>query len=209
MVEALTSAVAGTSGGPMLNERMQHGYQSGVDSLAASDLVEVAATGTDPAQGYSVAPKLFTTELKTFAANQGTLTEEHFGPAGVVVTYTDPEELLEVLPQLPGSLTATVHASGDEHALAGRIGSALQAVAGRLIFNAWPTGVAVAWGMQHGGPWPATTNALFTSVGSTAIRRWLVPVSYQSWPEELLPPELQAGNPLGIVRRYDGVLGTK
>jgi NADP-dependent aldehyde dehydrogenase len=106
-------------------------------------------------------------------------------------------------------LTATVHASSDEHALAGRIGDALQAVAGRLIFNAWPTGVAVAWGMQHGGPWPATTNSLFTSVGSTAIRRWLVPVSYQSWPEELLPPELQAGNPLGIPRRYDGVLGTR
>ncbi|MFC0545411.1 aldehyde dehydrogenase (NADP(+)) [Kutzneria chonburiensis] len=209
MVEALTAAVGASSGGPMLNERMQQGYQSGVDSLAASDLVELAATGSDPAQGYSVAPKLFTTELKTFAANLGTLTEEHFGPAGVVVTYTDPEELLEVLPQLPGSLTATVHASSSEHALAGRIGSALQAVAGRLIFNAWPTGVAVAWGMQHGGPWPATTNALFTSVGSTAIRRWLVPVSYQSWPEDLLPPELQAGNPLGIPRRFDGVLGTK
>jgi len=208
MVESLTAAVAGTSGGPMLNERMQHGYQSGVDSLAGSDLVELAATGTDPAQGFSVAPKLFTTELKTFAANQGTLTEEHFGPAGVVVTYTDPEELLDVLPQLPGSLTATVHASSAEHQLAGRIGSALQAVAGRLIFNAWPTGVAVAWGMQHGGPWPATTNALHTSVGSTAIRRWLVPVTYQSWPEELLPPELQAGNPLGIPRRFDGVLGT-
>ncbi|MFI9381586.1 aldehyde dehydrogenase (NADP(+)) [Kutzneria sp. NPDC052558] len=209
MVEALKAAVVATQGGPMLNERMQQGYQSGVDSLAASDLVELAATGGDPAEGFSVAPKLFTTELKTFAANQGTLTEEHFGPAGVVVTYTDPEELLDVLPQLPGSLTATVHASSEEHALAGRIGSALQPVAGRLIFNAWPTGVAVAWGMQHGGPWPATTNPLHTSVGSTAIRRWLVPVSYQSWPEELLPPELQAGNPLGIPRRFDGVLGTK
>ncbi|MBB5894519.1 aldehyde dehydrogenase (NADP(+)) [Kutzneria kofuensis] len=209
MVEALTAAVDASSGGPMLNERMQQGYRSGVDSLAGSDLVELAATGTDPAQGYSVAPKLFTTELKTFAANLGTLTEEHFGPAAVVVTYTDPEELLAVLPQLPGSLTATVHASAQEHELTGRVGAALQAVAGRLIFNAWPTGVAVAWGMQHGGPWPATTNSLFTSVGATAIRRWLVPVTYQSWPEELLPPELQAGNPLGIPRRFDGVLGTR
>jgi NADP-dependent aldehyde dehydrogenase len=63
--------------------------------------------------------------------------------------------------------------------------------------------------MQHGGPWPATTNALFTSVGATAIRRWLVPVTSQGWPEELLPPELQAGNPLGIPRRFDGVLGVK
>jgi NADP-dependent aldehyde dehydrogenase len=209
MVEPLKAAVAATQGGAMLNERMRHGYQSGVDGLAGSDLVELVATGGDPGAGFSVAPKLFTTELKTFAANQSVLTEEHFGPAGLVVTYTDPEELFDVLGQLPGSLTATVHASAGEHELAGRVGAALRPVAGRLIFNAWPTGVAVAWGMQHGGPWPATTNALHTSVGSTSIRRWLVPVSYQSWPEELLPAELKADNPLGIPRRYDGVLGTR
>ncbi|MBY8854164.1 aldehyde dehydrogenase (NADP(+)), partial [Saccharothrix sp. MB29] len=81
---------------------------------------------------------------------------------------------------------------------AGRVAEALRPVVGRLIFNGWPTGVAVAWGMHHGGPWPSTTNALRTSVGATSIRRWVGPVTYQSWPDELLPAELRDGNPLGI-----------
>jgi NADP-dependent aldehyde dehydrogenase len=79
--------------------------------------------------------------------------------------------------------------------------------AGRVIFNGWPTGVAVTWAMQHGGPWPATTGSLHTSVGQTAARRFLRPVAYQGLPQELLPEALRDGNPLGIVRRVDGVLG--
>ncbi|AHI00233.1 aldehyde dehydrogenase (NADP(+)) [Kutzneria albida] len=205
-VESLAAAVTGSSGGVMLNERMQHTYQSGVDGLAAGELVELVATGTAPEGGWAVAPKLFAVELKTFAANLEVLTEEHFGPAGLVVTYTDPAELPEVLAQLPGSLTATVHAEAADHAVAGQLAEVLAGIAGRLIFNAWPTGVAVAWGMQHGGPWPATTNPLHTSVGATAIRRWLVPISYQGWPEELLPPALRADNPLAIPRRTNGTL---
>jgi len=78
-----------------------------------------------------------------------------------------------------------------------------------VIYNGWPTGVAVAWGMQHGGPWPATTNPLHTSVGATAIRRWLAPVTFQSWPDALLPPELQEDNPQRIPRRRDGMLAAR
>ncbi|MFD1044904.1 aldehyde dehydrogenase (NADP(+)), partial [Kibdelosporangium lantanae] len=69
------------------------------------------------------------------------------------------------------------------------------------------TGIALAWAMQHGGPWPATTNTIHTSIGVPGIYRWLAPVAYQTWPDELLPPELQDANPLGITRRRDGVLG--
>jgi NADP-dependent aldehyde dehydrogenase len=204
---AVASAVNDSNGGAMLNERMSDSYRSGVDGLAATDLVSLIATGDKPAEGWSAEPRLFTVPLQTFAENVEKLTEEHFGPAGIVVTYSDAERLLEVLPTLPGTLTGTVHAEPSEHELAGRVGTALRGIAGRLIYNGWPTGVAVAWGMHHGGPWPATTNSSHTSVGATSIRRWIAPVSYQSWPDELLPPELRDANPLGIPRRRDGVLG--
>ncbi|CAL9586140.1 Alpha-ketoglutaric semialdehyde dehydrogenase 2 [Actinosynnema sp. ALI-1.44] len=207
LVPALASAVEGTTGGAMLNERMSDSYRSGTEELAASGLAEQVAAGTAPEAGFTAAPKLFAVPLDVFAENLEKLTEEHFGPAGIVVTYTDPEDLPDVLRRLPGTLTGTVHASDDEHELAGAVASALGGVAGRLIFNGWPTGVAVAWGMHHGGPWPATTNPLHTSVGATSIRRWLAPVTYQSWPDALLPAELRTDNPLGIPRRVDGVLG--
>lgn len=70
-----------------------------------------------------------------------------------------------------------------------------------MIWNGWPTGVAASWAMSHGGPWLSTTNSAYTSVGATAIRRWLRPVTFQSLPDELLPPALQAANPWGIPRR--------
>ena len=207
LVPALADAVSAATGGPMLNERMCDAYRSGTDALAASGLAELVAEGSAPAEGWSVTPRLFEVPVATFAENLEKLTEEHFGPAAVVVTYTDPAELEPVLSRLPGTLTGTLHAAESEHAPAGRVAEALRPVVGRLIFNGWPTGVAVAWGMHHGGPWPATTNPLHTSVGSTSIRRWVAPVTYQSWPDALLPAELRDGNPLGIPRRVDGVLG--
>ena len=75
-------------------------------------------------------------------------------------------------------------------------------VAGRLLFDGWPTGVAIGWAQHHGGGWPATTASVHTSVGATAIRRWLTPVAYQDAPEDVLPLELHDGNPLGIPRRH-------
>ncbi|NUT97729.1 MAG: aldehyde dehydrogenase (NADP(+)) [Saccharothrix sp.] len=209
LVPALVAAVDGTTGGAMLNERMSDSYRSGTEDLAASGLVEQVASGNAPEAGFGAAPKLFEVPLEVFAENLEKLTEEHFGPAGIVVTYRDVSALPEVLRRLPGTLTGTVHASDDEHGLAGEVAAALEGVAGRLIFNGWPTGVAVAWGMHHGGPWPATTNPLHTSVGATSIRRWLAPVTYQSWPDALLPAELREANPLGIPRRVDGVLGVR
>ncbi|GDY33025.1 aldehyde dehydrogenase (NADP(+)) [Gandjariella thermophila] len=209
LVDTLAEAVRGSSGGPMLAERIRDAYQSGVDSLGSSDLVELVATGAQPDGGWSATPRLFRVDADTFVANLEKLTEECFGPAGIVVTYDEPETLLDVLGRLNGTLTGSVHAEPIEHDLAGRVAERLRRIAGRLIYNAWPTGVAVAWAMHHGGPWPATTNPLHTSVGATSIRRWLIPVSYQSWPQELLPPELRDSNPLGIPRRRDGVLGSR
>ncbi|MFB9902595.1 aldehyde dehydrogenase (NADP(+)) [Allokutzneria oryzae] len=208
LVDELAKAVGGAGGGAMLTERMRDSYESGVDSLATHSAVRLVATGSGDGGGWSVAPRLHQVSIEDFAADVEKLTEECFGPSGIVVTYTDPAQLLEVLRELEGSLTATVHADPDEHELAGEVLNEIRRFAGRLVFNAWPTGVAVSWAMHHGGPWPATTAPLHTSVGATGIRRWLAPVTYQSWPDALLPPELQDANPLDIPRRHDGTLIT-
>ncbi|MEU7480946.1 aldehyde dehydrogenase (NADP(+)) [Lentzea sp. NPDC042327] len=207
LVPALGEAVAATAGGAMLNERMCDSYTASTDALAASDLVTVVSTGSRPDEAWAVSPRLFSVPISVFEQNLEKLTEEHFGPAALVVTYSSPAELHPVLAKLPGTLTGTVHAAESDHAEAGAVAEVLRHVAGRIIFNAWPTGVAVAWGQHHGGPWPSTTNPLHTSVGATSIRRWIAPVTYQSWPDALLPAELQDANPLGIPRRVDGVLG--
>jgi hypothetical protein len=103
---------------------MRDSYRSGTDGLAASGLADLVAEGTAPTEGWSVEPRLFQVPLATFADNLEKLTEEHFGPAAVVVTYTDPAELEPVLPRLPGTLTGTVHAAESEHEDAGRVADA-------------------------------------------------------------------------------------
>ncbi|NUS10870.1 MAG: aldehyde dehydrogenase (NADP(+)), partial [Streptomyces sp.] len=135
------------------------------------------------------------------------LLEECFGPLTVVVRYGSAEELAGVLDRLPGNLTATAHLGAAEAAEPGGPAAGLlarlSALAGRVLVNGWPTGVAVTAAQHHGGPYPATTSTS-TSVGGTAIERWLRPVAYQDTPPALLPPELQDANPLGVPRRVDG-----
>ncbi|MGH3324652.1 MAG: aldehyde dehydrogenase (NADP(+)), partial [Streptomyces sp.] len=135
------------------------------------------------------------------------LLEECFGPVTVVARYRDEDEVSAALSRLPGNLTATVQLSGAEAAGDGghgaRLLAALTPLAGRVLVNGWPTGVAVAPAQHHGGPYPATTSTS-TSVGATAIERWLRPVAYQDAPDPLLPPELRDANPLGLPRRVDG-----
>jgi len=105
-----------------------------------------------------------------------------------------------------GSLTATVHTGDGESELPRRLTDVLGHKAGRVIFNGFPTGVAVAWAMNHGGPYPASTAEAHTSVGITAIRRFLRPVCFQDSPDALLPAELRDDNPGGIPQRVDGRL---
>jgi NADP-dependent aldehyde dehydrogenase len=108
--------------------------------------------------------------------------------------------------KLAGTLTATLHGNADELGAHGELVDLLSRKAGRLVFNGFPTGVEVGYAMHHGGPYPATTDAKFTSVGSAAILRFARPVCYQNFPEALLPPELKNANSLGIMRNVDGRL---
>jgi NADP-dependent aldehyde dehydrogenase len=122
------------------------------------------------------------------------------------VRYAGVDAASEVLDALEGQLTATVHAEGEElHGLSPII-SRLEQKAGRVIFDGFPTGVAVTHAMQHGGPYPATTAPSHTSVGSTAIRRFQRPVTWQNAPAGVLPDALRDENPLGIWRVVNGDL---
>jgi NADP-dependent aldehyde dehydrogenase len=131
-------------------------------------------------------------------------TEECFGPLAVVARYDGTADLLAALDRMPSSLTTTVLRGEGETELPRTVTERLRGRAGRLIYDGYPTGVAVAWAQHHGGPWPST-NSQHTSVGATAIRRFLRPLTWQNAPPDLLPAEL-VDDYRGIPRRIDGVL---
>ncbi|TGZ15331.1 aldehyde dehydrogenase [Streptomyces sp. S816] len=201
LVDAVAAEVGAATTGAMLTSRIRDGYRARVAELDETADLHLLAAGGAGGDSFAVAPRVWRLSLKSFADRLDTLAEECFGPAGLVVTYPDLDSLTEILAALPGSLTGSVHATAGDAAAAARVVTALRHRVGRLIHNGWPTGVAVCWAMHHGGPWPSTTAPLHTSVGATAIDRWLVPISYQDWPDDLLPPELQDANPLGVPRR--------
>jgi len=105
---------------------------------------------------------------------------------------------------LPGQLTATVLFDKEEMTQATPLMNILKSKVGRLLFEGVPTGVAVTQAMQHGGPYPASTDGRYTSVGTDAIYRWLRPVAYQDCPNALLPEPLQNENPLSLMRIVNG-----
>ena len=133
------------------------------------------------------------------------LLEECFGPVSLLVEYDDPKQMLELADVLPGLLAAGVHGNADE-SIVDELMPRLVAHAGRVLWNGWPTGVAVTWSMQHGGPFPATTAPATTSVGAASVDRFMRPVTWQGMPQEVLPGALRNDNPWGIPRRVDGIL---
>src|SRR4029079_10924808 len=129
-------------------------------------------------------------------------TEELFGPVSVVARYDDEKELFSALDAMPSSLTATVLRGESETRLPLAVSQELRTRAGRIIFDGYPTGVAVSWAQHHGGPWPAT-NTQHTSVRGSAHRRFMRPMTWQNAPTELLPAEL-GDDYDSIPRRIDG-----
>jgi NADP-dependent aldehyde dehydrogenase len=200
----LTNASKDKPAAPLLTDRIAEAYPEGLRRLAGQPGVTVLSGSVDQdAKDAGAAPVVFSTPASAVLDNPEQLLEECFGPTTLLIEYSDRGQLLEVLKLVPGSLTATVHAEAGEEIA--DVVDALSLLAGRVLFAGWPTGVAVNWAQQHGGPYPATTS-LFTSVGATAVRRFLRPVAYQDAPAGLLHPALRDGNPLGIPQRVDGVL---
>ena len=154
-------------------------------------------------EGTQARPTLFVTDAATFLGHDE-LRHEVFGPSTVVVRCDSPEQLVDVARALDGQLTATIHGTTADLTAHAALVSTLERKAGRLIFNGFPTGVEVCSAMQHGGPYPATTDARSTSVGTAAIDRFARPVAYQNFPPSALPPELQDANPKHVWRSVDG-----
>ena len=160
----------------LLTPQIAEGFKAGVERLANGTRKVAESAGA----------YLFAVSATEFAARPE-LSEECFGPASLIIEYATEEELLAAAVVAPGSLTATVHAEPADASLTKQLVGEVARRAGRIIYNGWPTGVAVNRAQQHGGPYPATTSSLHTSVGTAAIRRFQVPVTFQGLPAELLP----------------------
>jgi NADP-dependent aldehyde dehydrogenase len=200
--ERVAAAVGTAAPVPMLTDGIATAFAESLAGLAAHDGVIIVA-GEDVQQPGTGSAVVLSTTTDAVLASPSELLSECFGPTTLIVEYPDVEQALAAISAVGGSLTATVHAEPGEEL--GDILAVLTEIAGRVLFAGWPTGVAVSWAQQHGGPWPATTS-IHTSVGVTAMRRFLRPVAYQDAPESALPAELREANPLGIPRRVDGVL---
>lgn len=205
--DLLSAAVRSSCGAPMLSERVAGAFAEGSKHLRELTGVRVLAEGGPGPDGLAFPGVPLLLETEPGALDEG-LREECFGPVLAVMRYDGGAELARTLARLTPALTAAIQADGSDAALLRPIVEQLSSQAGRIIWNGYPTGVAVAWAMHHGGPYPATTDPLHTSVGATAIRRWLRPVSYQDVPAELLPAELMdtPGPEDAVPRRVDGRL---
>jgi NADP-dependent aldehyde dehydrogenase len=209
LLKSLTAAVSDSEAGVLLDHRMRDAFLDGV--RARAELPGVHAPVTPGAGGEHTVSAGFLAVPAARLATEGEhdlLLEECFGPVTVLARYADESEIAAVLSRLPGNLTATLQLGdaesegGDGAGRGARLLADVTPLAGRVVVNGWPTGVAVAPAQHHGGPYPATTSTA-TSVGGTAVERWLRPVAYQDAPPALLPPELREDNPLGLPRRVD------
>ncbi|MBC7570738.1 MAG: aldehyde dehydrogenase (NADP(+)) [Spirosoma sp.] len=190
----------------MLSTGIKRAYQDGIQHIQVMPGIHILAEAdADAADNRTEGrPTILTTTAPQFLSNSE-LSHEIFGPSSLVVICRTEAELADCINSLEGQLTATLYATTHELAQSETNWIALlQEKAGRLLFGGLPTGVEVSEAMMHGGPFPATTDSRSTSVGTGAILRWVRPVSYQSFPDSLLPPALQDANPLGIWRNIDG-----
>ncbi|MGH8853762.1 MAG: aldehyde dehydrogenase (NADP(+)) [Telluria sp.] len=204
-VDAAGEALAAKGAGTMLTAGIHDAYNSGIARFGATAGLTQVARGGEQGVGCAAQAALYVTDGATFLGNPD-LQDEVFGPAAVVVRFADAQQLQRAAEGLHGQLTATVHAKPDDHGVAAALLPVLERKAGRVLFNGFPTGVEVSHAMVHGGPFPATSDSRTTSVGATAIDRFLRPVCYQNVPEGLLPEAVRDDNPLRLARVQDGDL---
>ena len=205
-IDAASQTLNAKAAQTMLTQGIHQAFCEGVAKVDGVDGVEKIAQGL-PAQGLHNAAQaaLYVTDVQRLLSSP-VLQEEMFGPASIVVRAKNIEEVLQLAEKLEGQLTVTLQIDSADHADAKRLIPVLERKAGRILANGFPTGVEVCHAMVHGGPFPSTSNAMFTSVGASAIDRFLRPVCYQDLPDVLLPQAVQQANPLGLSRVVDGAL---
>ncbi|WP_433740728.1 aldehyde dehydrogenase (NADP(+)) [Pseudomonas putida] len=186
----------------MLNAGTLGSYGKGLQKLLEHPGIEHLAG--QPQSGRQAQPQLFKADVSLLIEGDEVLQEEVFGPATVVVEVVDQAQLNTALNGLRGQLTATIIGEPADFAQFGELTALLEQKVGRILINGYPTGVEVCDSMVHGGPYPATSDARGTSVGTLAIGRFLRPVCLQNYPDSLLPDALKNANPLRIQRLVDG-----
>lgn len=201
----LSAQIAKVAPGEMLHSGIFKNYvEKRANALAQEEVEMVAVSETEP-QLNQGAPTLATTTAENFI-NNPILHQEVFGPYSLVIRCRDIEDMVHVAQQLEGQLTATLMATEEELKNNNTLIEAVKNICGRLILNSVPTGVEVCLAMQHGGPFPASSDSRFTSVGADGIKRFVRPVAFQNWSNELLPDELKNENPLNIWRTVNNEL---
>ena len=179
---------------PLLNKGIATRFKDAISKLSKSKGLEIIS-GTDNSDGFGVTANIFVTDWSE-VKNHEDLLEEHFGPTSVIIR-TPFDEYLKVSKSMQGQLTAAIHAGADENVK--DLVDQLSQIAGRVIWNGFPTAVSVTAAQNHGGQWPASSTHT-TSVGLDALYRFVRPVVYQNFPDNKLPQELQNANPYGIER---------
>jgi len=201
-IETLSGEITKTQPATMLNTGIFKNYvERRANAIAQTQVETVAVSDTDPQMDQGT-PTVATVPAAVFMQN-AILHQEVFGPYSLVVKCHDELEMLAVARHLEGQLTATLMATEQDILDHDALVEEVKNICGRFILNGVPTGVEVCLSMQHGGPFPATTDSRFTSVGADGIKRFARPVAFQNWPDSLLPAELKNGNPLQISRIVD------
>jgi NADP-dependent aldehyde dehydrogenase len=194
-----------TTPATMLHPGIFKSYVEKRASALSQEYVETVAVAETEPQVNQGSPTIATVSGEVFL-NNPLLHQEVFGPYSLVVRCNDMTEMLEIASRMEGQLTSTLMATETDVRYHEPLVEAVKNICGRIILNSVPTGVEVCLSMQHGGPFPATTDSRFTSVGADGIKRFARPVAFQNWPDTLLPDELKDANPLGIWRTVNNVL---
>ncbi|HSI74928.1 MAG TPA: aldehyde dehydrogenase (NADP(+)) [Lunatimonas sp.] len=202
--QAVAEKIAAVNAAPMLHDGIAKTYNDRIATLKEKEKLTWvhAATATDLSHGSPALARVTAADWISDDAFQ----EEVFGPFGILVSYKNTGQLVQIAHSLKGQLTCTLWAEDDELAENVEFLALIEEKCGRLLFKGAPTGVEVGFAMQHGGPFPSTSDSRSTSVGVYAIKRFARPVAFQDMPERFLPEELKDSNPLGIWRTEDGVL---
>jgi alpha-ketoglutaric semialdehyde dehydrogenase len=191
-IATIKSHLATLTVAPLLSKSIAERYSKAISHLASQAKLEVAS-GIATEHGFGVTPTVFITDWATASQNPELL-EEHFGPTTVIITCKE-DEFVGIAASLKGQLTATIQGTDADKPEA--LLALLAQKAGRVIWNGFPTGVAVTTAMNHGGPWPASSSHT-TSVGTDAIYRFMRPVAYQGFAQSVLPKALQDSNPWSV-----------
>ena len=205
-IQTLSQEIKNIAPARMLHAGIAKSFTANKQKALSQTGVEIIIETENKDVEHSAAPVIACTSGSNFIANS-TLHEEVFGPYSIIIECADMPEMIAVAKNLEGQLTSTLMATENDITANMQLVEAVKNICGRFIMNNVPTGVEVCLSMHHGGPFPATTDSRFTSVGADGIKRFARPVAYQNWPDSLLPDELKNGNPLNLWRTLNDVPG--